>query len=69
MGHFFDVMDDIEITHYAKEPVTKQEYKDAFQRLVEEAIAAGHSGPALDDAIAKLQSDGVEIEVSAAPAP
>jgi len=65
---FIDTMDDIKITYFHEEPVTKDEYRDAFRKLVEEAIAAGHSGPALDDAIAKLQSDGVEIAVPSAPA-
>lgn len=62
--NFFNTMEDINITYYQEEPVTKEEYKEAFRKLVEEAIAAGLSGPAIDDAIAKLQSDGIELEAS-----
>jgi len=67
LDYFLNRMDDIEITSYGLEPVTKDEYKDAIRKLVEEAVAAGHSGPALDDAIEKLKADGIELEFAQAP--
>jgi len=60
---FLNLMDDIQITSYAQEPVTKQEYQDALTALVREALEAGYTGSALDEAVAKLKSDGIEIEV------
>jgi len=67
--YFLDAMDGIEITSYAPEPVTKDEYKDAIRKLVEEAVAAGHGGPALDEAIEKLKADGIELEFAQTPSP
>lgn len=66
---FLDRLADIDITECEPEPVSKDEYRDMLRALCQEAAEAGHTGEALEKAMAALASDGHEVEVSTGPRP
>lgn len=66
---FLDAMSDIEIVHCQPGPISDDELRSALQALIDEALAAGHSGEALDQAVELLREPAPEAGMFVGPRP
>ena len=68
-GDFLDTMDDIDITSVQPEPTTKDEYREALQKLLAVAKAAGLGGLEVELATKRLVDDGYMVDEPEPAAP
>lgn len=66
---FLDAMIEIEIVRCEPGPISDDELRRALQALIDETVAAGHSGEALDKAVRLLSEPAPETAVPAGPRP
>lgn len=66
---FLDAMGRVEILRSHPGSISADELRLALEKLIEEALAAGHSGPALDTGVALLRTAGFEPTAAPAPCP
>jgi hypothetical protein len=66
---FLDAMGRVEILRSHPGSISAEELRLALAKLVKEALAAGHSGPALNEGVALLGRTGFEPSVAPGPRP